>query len=256
MPLGASAADLPEARTLIDRYMEAVGGEKAAEAAATGTVKMTMGIVENGMQGTVRMYLRPDAMRLTMSLAGAEIEMGMGDGVSWMIDPMHGPRLLEGEELQNQAEKMAPGRETYDVSLIESMKTTALSDSEGRPCYRVDIAWKSGSRSMSCFGTEDGLVLSTESTVVDPSGESLQLLHLYDYKPLGGVLQPSRMRMKSGGVNFTMAIDSFDSAAPADEVFALPPAIVTLLKQAGASAPQATGDAAVAPEKTQKADKR
>lgn len=246
LPLGASAADLPEARTLIDRYMQAVGGEKAIKAGAMGTAKMTMEIVENGLRAPVRMYLRPDAMRFTISMAGTQVDMGMRQGVAWMIDPMYGPRLLEGEELQNQAEKMSPGRESYDLALIESMKTTALSDSEGRPCYRVDIVWKSGSESMSCFGTVDGLVLSTESITIDPSGKTAQLVHMYDYKTLGGVLQPSRMRMKTSGVNITMTIDAFDSAMPPDDVFALPPAIVALLKQNDASGPKAPVDASPA----------
>lgn len=246
LPLGVFAADLPEARTLVDRYMEAVGGEKAMKAGAVGTAKMTMEIVENGLRAPVRMYLRPDAMRFTMSIAGAQVDMGMSQGVSWMIDPTYGPRLLEGEELQNQVETMSPGRESYDLDLIESMKTTALSDSEGRPCYRVDIAWKSGSKTMSCFSTVDGLVLSTESTTIDPSGESLQLMHMYDYKILGGALQPSRMRMKTGGMNIMLTIDAFDSAMPADEVFALPPAIVALLKQDDAPGAVAPGDASPA----------
>lgn len=251
LPLGATAADLPDARTLIDRYMETVGGEKAIEAGAMGTAKMTMEIIENGLRAPVRMYLRPNAMRFTMSIAGTQVEMGMSQGISWMIDPTYGPRLLEDEELQNQVETMSPGRERYDLGLIESMKTTALSDSEGRACYRVDIVWKSGSKSMSCFGTEDGLVLSTESTVIDPSGESLQLMHMYDYKILGGVLQPSRMRMKTGGMNIMLTIDSFDGAMPPDDVFALPPAIVALLKHSGTSGADAPGEASP-PGKTEK----
>jgi hypothetical protein len=252
VPLCVSATDLPDPRGLIDRYMKTVGGDKAAETTAnTGTVKMTMEIVENGMKGRVSMYLRPDAIRMTMSMAGTEFQMGMSDHVSWAIDPMHGPRLLEGEELQNQIENMSPGRQTYDMSLIESLKTSALSDSESRPCYRVDIVWKSGSQSMSCFSTEDGLLLATESTSVDPSGEGRQLLHMYDYKRLGGVLQPSKIRMKTNGVNIAMTIDSFDEAAPPDDVFALPPAIVTLLSQNGTSNANAAGEKpeAVAPEK-------
>lgn len=243
LPLGAFAADLPEAQTLIDRYTKTVGGEEAMKAGAVGTAKMTMEIVENGLRAPVRMSMRGDAMRFTMSIAGTQVDMGMSQGISWMIDPMYGPRLLEGEELQNQVETMSPGRESYDLDLIESMKTTALSDSEGRPCYRVDIVWKSGSKSMSCFGTVDGLVLSTESTTIDPSGESVQLMHMYDYKILGGALQPSRMRMKTGGMNIILTIDTFDSAIPPDDVFALPPAIVALLKQNDASDAKAPGDA-------------
>lgn len=122
-------------------------------------------------------------------------------------------------------------RDLYAKRAIESMKTVALSDSEGRPCYRVEIRWKTGDETASCFGKEDGLALSRESTSVSLTGETREIIHYYDYRAYGPMKMPSRMRMKNSGLTHVMSIDRFEAGTPAADVFVLPPAIAALLEE-------------------------
>lgn len=245
MPALASAEALPEARALIDRHLEAIGGVEAVRNSGDGTVRIALEIEENGMRGSMLMHSRGKDMVLVMRMAGMEMRMGEVDGVAWSIDPMHGPRLIEGEELSDQQNRTNPDVATYSDASIASMKTVALADSEGRPCYRVEIVWKSGDDTVDCFGVEEHVLLSTQSTETSPMGDIRQTMHFYDYKPYGDFRMPTRMRMKVAGITQIMNVESVETETPPDEAFALPPAIVALLGDRDASE---TGRPATAPE--------
>lgn len=227
-PALASAKDLPAPRALIDRHLAAIGGGDALRNSGDGTAKMSIQIAENGMRGDMVLHARGEDLVINMSMMGLQISMGSVGGVSWSIDPMHGPRLIEGEELEQQRQQMDPDVLTFSDEAIASMKTIALADSEGRPCYRVEIVWKSGNDTATCFGVDDGLALSSEFISVSPMGDMRQTLHMYDYKQFGPVKMASRMQGKTMGMTQVITIDSFEFGTPPDEAFALPAAIVAL----------------------------
>jgi len=231
----AFANDLPEPRSLIDRHVAAVGGVEAIAKGSGGTAELRIEIEENGMVGTAKVYAAPNRMVMHMEIAGTKISTGMVDGVSWSIDPMHGPRLIEGEEAESMAHDLKTQVQTFDDDAIERLRTVALADSEGRPCYRVEIQWKDGKSSASCFDPESGFVLSTESVQASPMGEIKMLVHFYDYSAQGGLVQPMKMRMKMGGVTQVMTVKSASSELPPEEVFALPPSIAALMRKAEAA---------------------
>ena len=230
--LPSLAADLPEPRSLIDRHLAAVGGAEALGASADGTAKMNIEIADTGMRGEMMLYARGKDMAVSMEIMGMQVRMGSLNGVSWSIDPMLGPRLIEGEELDEQRRQMDPEVNTFADSAITSMKTLELADSDGRPCYRVEIIWKTGDDTVTCFGVDDGLALSSESTSTSPMGETRQTMHFYDYKSYGDFKLPSRIRGKTMGLTQVLTIESFETGTPPDEVFALPAAIVALLDDA------------------------
>lgn len=235
LPAFAGAESLPDPRALIDRHLEASGGAEAIRNSDDGTIRASVLVEENGMGGEMTIHARGTDMVMKLSMAGMQISSGMVGDIAWSIDPMLGPRLLEGEELQDQRREVDPDVLTYADAAIESMKTVALADSEGRACHRVEIRWKSGDDTATCFGLEDGLALYTESTSVSPMGEMRQTVHLYDYKPMGKTRVASRMRTHTMGMTQVMTVEEFTIGTPPDEVFAVPPAIQALLDAGQAS---------------------
>lgn len=228
LPAFAGAQELPDPRQLIDRYLEAIGGAEALRGNMDASAKVSMVIAENGMRGDMQIHVRGDDLATSMTFNGMEIRTGLLDGLGWAIDPMNGPRLLEGAELEDMRRNVDPDVATFSDRAIASLETVALADSEGRPCHRVEIEWKSGINTAACFGVDDGLMLYTESISVSPMGEVRQVVHMHDYKPLGKVLGPSRMRGSLMGMTQVMTIEDYRLGSPPDEVFALPPAILAL----------------------------
>ena len=231
------AAALPAPRTLIDAHVAAVGGAEAYAKSNDGTAKVQMEIVENGMKLEMTLYGRGIDRASVMVIPGAgDFRSGYSGGVAWSMDPMNGPRLLEGKEREQVVEQSDSLITVRDASVIASAKTTALSESEGRPCYRVEIKWVSGRETADCYGTEDGLLLSTELVIASLMGDMKQISHMSDYKSFGAVKAAAKIKSKVAGMTQLITIQSVDPAAPAAEVFALPVAIEALVKKSAAAA--------------------
>ncbi|TXI49453.1 MAG: hypothetical protein E6Q50_06200 [Lysobacter sp.] len=241
LPFAASAADLPKARKLIDAHIKAVGGAKALARVDEGTLKATMEIVEAGMKGDMVVYTRGGDMTMSLTFPNyGETRMGTIAGTTWSIDPQNGPRILEGKERQQFTQQSDRNYAARDESLIVKAETTALSDSEGRPCYRVEIEWKTGDKTADCYGVDEHFLLSTESTASTPMGEIKQVTHLYDYKPMGGIKSPYKAKNKLAGMTQLITMQSFDSAKLADSTFEMPPSIAALLKKQAEATPAAS----------------
>lgn len=228
----AHAADLPDARALMDAHVKAIGGRDAIARNADGTAKLQMEILENGMKADMTMYSRGDDMAMVLAIPGVgDFRTGYAGGVAWGMDPMNGPRLLQGAERDQLVQQTDERYTLRDPALIASAKTVALADSEGRPCYRVEITWASGQKSADCYGKDDGLLLSTESTSSSPMGEIKQVVHLSEYRELNGVKSATVSKILAAGMTQRLTLVSSDPTPPAAEVFALPPAIDALVKK-------------------------
>lgn len=231
------ASELPAARTLIDAHVAAIGGREAALASSEGSIRSTMEIVEAGMKGDLNLYSRGDDRLFSMILpAMGETKMGRTGGVVWSMDAMNGPRVLEGKERQQMVEQFDPLYAMRDASLVETAKTTAVADSNGLPCYRVEIKWKSGSDTADCYATEDGLLLSTESTTSTPMGDLKQATHFSEYTAYGKIKAPKVTTVKVAGMTQIVRIDAYDESPQDAKLFALPAAIEALVKKAAPAA--------------------
>jgi len=227
------AAELPAARKLIDAHVAAVGGREAALAGTEGSIKSTMEIVEASMKGDLVLHSRGEDRLLILTLpAMGETRMGSTGGVVWSIDAMSGPRVLEGKERQQMAEQFDPLYLLRDASLIETAATTALSDSEGRACYRVEIKWKSGNNTADCYSSENGLLLSSESTAATPMGELKQVTHFSEYTAYGKSKAPKITKVKVAGMTQLVRIESYEESPQDAKLFVLPAAIEALVKKA------------------------
>lgn len=187
------------------------------------------------MTGQVRIHGAEDRIVMHMEMAGMRISAGLVDGVSWSIDPVHGPRLGNVGETQPILQDRSPDVVFFKDAAIAGMRTVALADSEGRPCYRVEIQWKDGRSSAACFDSDSGDLLSNAGVQRGPMGELDAVMHFYDYVVHNGFRQPMTVRMKMAGVTQVLTVESIDSTPPPAEVFALPPAIAALVREANAA---------------------
>ncbi len=127
-PLTASAKDLPDARTLMDAHIKAIGGMKAVQSYSDGTTKATIEIVEAGMKGDMLMHQRGDDMAMVLTFPNYGVtSMGMAGDVTWSIDPQNGPRILQGKERDQLRQQNDDKYNARDKSLLASATTTALS---------------------------------------------------------------------------------------------------------------------------------
>src|SRR3954469_13240941 len=228
----AERADLPSARSVIDRYLNAIGGRAAilAHTSSHGTGTVTMSGAE--ITGALDMYgAKPDKSLHKIDLGGIGVLYEGFDGVhGWSVSPITGPMLTQGKELE---EKKFDGDfygDLHEEGRYASMKTVEKTTFEGRPCYKVSLVRKEGGEDVEFYDVETGLRAGATLTRESQMGP-ITITQVYsDYKKFGDLLVATTMKQTAMGVEQLLKITSieFDTVAPS--IFEPPAPIKALIK--------------------------
>lgn len=226
-----AAQSLPAADGIVRRYVEAMGGAELRDKQGMVT-EGTFSLPAMGTSGPMTVsQARPNQLVLRMTLPGiGEMRSGFDGTVGWSLNPLEGPRVLSGAELE-QVRDDADFRATLrDASLIESMETVERKEVDGKACYRVRIVWTSGRETYDCYAVDSGLLLSTDLRTETVMGTVDATVLFSDYKEFDGIRLPTRTVQKVMGQEFVMTVNSvrFEKIDPA--VFELPAEIKALVR--------------------------
>ena len=96
-----TAAELPKARTIIDRYLETTGSNKLFETKSSRKTTGSVEIIGMGIEGTYEiLQTKPASLLLNMEMpAMGAFKQGFDGEVGWSDNPMMGPMLIEGTQL-------------------------------------------------------------------------------------------------------------------------------------------------------------
>lgn len=226
------AQELPPADSLIREYVEAIGGREAYLSATSVRTIGTVQIQAMGLTGEFELLqLAPDRSLLRAIIPGVGEIVNAYDGeVGWNIDPLTGPRVLDGAELEARAERASFLGVLRDPSIVPERETVELTERGGRECWRVRLVWSSGRESFDCYSAESGLLVASEETQMSQMGEIEVSLTYDDYREVeGGVRLPMKVVQEGMGQSQLLVVDEveLDPLDPAD--FEPPQAIRTLL---------------------------
>lgn len=231
-PAAADAKDLPAARQIIDKHIEAIGGRKAITARSSSHQKGTMSVPAQGLTAEIEGFsAKPNKVMVRIKVPGiGEISEGFDGTHGWSINPMTGPMLNQGKELEQKKFDSDFYADLYDESRYTSMKTVEKTTFNGRPVYKVSLVKKDGGEDFEFFDAETGLRAGRQVTRDTPMGQLSVTVTLGDYKKFGDVLVATTMKQSLMGVEqiFTTTSIEYDKVDPA--VFDLPPAIKALIK--------------------------
>ena len=157
----ATSSSLPAARTIIDRYVQAIGGRDAVlrhtSIRSVGSFEMPAA----GVKGNLTVVqVAPNKMGMTIDLPGMGQMVTAYDGtVGWSINPMQGPRVLEGKELAQIREDAGPSAMLRPADRVRSVETVERTTMNGQSCYKVKVTTLSGRETFDCYSTETGLLV-------------------------------------------------------------------------------------------------
>ena len=226
----AAAQELPAAKTVLDRYVEAVGGRALIGRFQTRHTVMDLSMPAMGMTLTMETFnARPNKMLVKMDMPGLGAMTSGYDGqVAWANNPMQGPRIVEGEELKQTLQSA-----DFDASLdyaraYTSMETVGRGEVGGRPCWRVKMVHTSGVEVTNCFDVENGLLIGATATQASQMGNVQAEMTFADYRDFDGYRMPTRMTTRTMGQEMVMTIKSVSHEPLDPSVFALPAEIRAL----------------------------
>jgi hypothetical protein len=223
---------LPSARSIIDKYVQVIGGRKAILSHSSSHASGTFTVASAGITGNIEIYNAKPAKSLVKTNIGGigEILEGFDGTHGWGISPMTGPSLAEGTELDQKRFDADFYSDLHDDARYTSMKTVEKTTFEGRPAYKISMVKKIGGEDLEYFDAETGFKIGTTGSREGPMGPMNITVSQTDYKKFGDVMVPTTIKQSVSGVSNVITITAmeFDNVPPS--TFDIPERIKALIK--------------------------
>lgn len=230
--LKAAMEELPSGEWILERYGELVGGDDFSDMQSfhgTGTFSMPA----QGVSGKLQFFAKAPnklAIKVTIPSLG-DVQTGFDGVTGWATDPMSGPRLLEGTELEEmmiQADFADMVKPTGKYKEIETVGVETIEDKE---CYKVRLVRKDGGKeSFEYYDIDTGLQVAEDGVHASPMGEVEVRTFIDEHMKVSNLLIPSVTRQSIMGMEQVMILDEITMDAVTDDAFVLPAEIQGLLE--------------------------
>jgi hypothetical protein len=230
------AADeaLPKAETILDRYVEAIGGKAVLEKHRSEVMHGTIEVVGRGVKGTMTVYqAAPDKELAIIDFEGiGKIQSGSNGEVAWESSAMQGPRLKDGTEKADAFRDGTFNSPLYWRKLYTKVETTGVEKVGDHDTYKVVMTPKEGKPTTHFYDKTTGLLVKTQATRITPNGEISAEAYADDYRKEGDMIVPHKLTNKVAGNELQILVSSmeFNADLPKDR-FDLPDDIQALVKK-------------------------
>lgn len=224
----AVAQKLPSVDKVVDKYLRAIGGKKAARAIKDATYEWSIQL-NNQPIGTARTQRKaPASERWELTFGNGQIVSATNARSAWEIGLDNKLRTLTA--LEAATAKM---RAALDAShLIDFKKANilarvvSLGDIGSEPAYIVEFSMRSGARAQYYFSVKSGLITKVTSEATTTTGDAKKTRILFeDYRKAQTILEPHRLRMTlDGSGELTLILQSVKYDTGIDDQRFDPPA--------------------------------
>lgn len=206
-----SAQALPPAKDLIARWAKETNAE-AWKNHKSSRMKAAFDLPAMGMSANMEVVtVFPNLMSSKIDIPGmGEMRQGFNGTVAWMINPMQGPSLLTGPQLDAAKEDNDPSNYSRISPAIVSSETVEKATLGGAECYKVKHTWKSGKVSFDCFSIADGMITWSNAKSVTPMGEVETTQTYAAYKDWGGVKRATTTTIDQMGQQIVITVQGYE----------------------------------------------
>jgi hypothetical protein len=228
----ATATALPPAATLMAKYAAAVGGPAYLSAKAIVS-KGALSMPAAGLNATFQMtQLAPNQMQMITTIPGmGEVQVGFDGTNAWAMDPMQGPRVLSGQELDQMKDEADRRSNVRAPELFTAVQTVADTTMNNERCYLVKLTWKSGRETFDCYSAATGLLVAQRTVQKTAMGEIPVVSLLSDYKKFGDITVPTKTVQDLMGQQQIITISSVEFPDGTGIVIAPPASVAPLINK-------------------------
>ena len=245
------AEDLPKAETILDRFVEVVGGKATFEKHHSEVMHGAMEFVGRGVKGTLTVYqAEPDHVRATIDLEGiGKIDSGTSGDVAWENSAMQGPRIKKGVEKSDAFRDATFNAAIKWRDLYAKAETTGVETVQDHECYKVVLTPPQGNPTTHFYDKKSGLLIKTTTTRATQMGDISAEVFADDYRKEGDIVTAHKLTNKFAGQEFQITVQSVEyNVDIAKDRFDMPDDIKALAKKsAPAAAVQSAPAAAPSP---------
>ncbi len=230
----AAKAELPTAKAVFDKYVEATGGAAAYGKLTSRVSKGTMEVSPMGMKGTLTISQgAPNKFLMASDIAGVgSSQQGFDGSTVWSIDPTTGGRIVDGAERASFVNRSQFNLELDMLKVYPKSEVLGSEVVEGQDCWKVKVGPETGDPMTYLYSKSSGLLLVTRGSQESQMGKIEFVTTMSDYREVDGIKFPFKMVTKPSGFPATiiMTIDSAQHNTKIDDKTFAPPQEVLDLK--------------------------
>jgi hypothetical protein len=227
----ADAGPLPSATEILQRNVEARGGEAAIRRHRHVTWKGKFEMVGMGIEGTVLLHASaPNLFHVAIDASGVGlISQGFDGTVGWADNPMTGPTVNTGKELEMTKIQSDFYADLNTAEYFSKIEVVGRETYAGEPSYKVAFTTKSGIELFTYYSVATGLMVGTNGNFPTPMGDVFVETETGEFKEFDGVLYPTRSVQKVMGAEQVLTHSEPDFGEIDPALYALPEAVKTLV---------------------------
>jgi len=224
---GVAAERAPTADQILQRYVQALGGERAIRKITSRVMKGKFEAPIQQMTGEAVIYTAaPDRFYSRVTIPDVGEFVSAFDGkVGWSSDPEGGAREMHGQELLNMRRSSQFQHELRFREIFPQVRVLEKASEGDRPVWVLEATPAEGGPEKFYFDAETGLLLRHDSTQFS-QGEEVPIEHRYsNYAPVDGVQVPRLLRHKDPKVEWQVTFSEVRQNVPVDAAgFSMPAA--------------------------------
>lgn len=235
--VGAQAQDDMTLEQLIEKNIEARGGQAAFDAVKTAKVDARM-VMGQGMEAPLTFYvMEPDKMRMDIEVQGATITQAWNGETGWQIMPLMGnpdpQEMSEEETKQMKRQDFVRGLFLTHQEKGYEAEYLGVEEIEGTPAHKVKITLEEGDVVYTYLDTDYFMEFLQEFEAVNPqTGQPMQMTMAFgDFKPVNDLMMPHSMELTPVGAPSGQVITieniEFNTDAVTDDLFEMPETAAT-----------------------------
>ena len=233
---------LPAGRDVIDRFVKAIGGREAVLSHKSMRITGKYEVASSGLSGEMEIFTAsgPDRAFQRVSIPGVgEILQGYDGERGWSINPVTGPMLQQGKELEQakfDADFYSELRDSKNYKSITTVAKMACPGTREKPapeprsCYKVSLVHNDGTEDFDFYDTETNLRVASIQTRESPMGTIASTNVSGDYKRFGNLLQPTSLVATVMGVEQKITVSTIEYDTVPAAAFEPPASIKALIK--------------------------
>jgi serine/threonine protein kinase len=193
---------------VLNKYIEAIGGEDAVRAVTSRVVKATFEIPDTGVGGTSEIYAKAPNKYFTIinGPSGLSSRVGFNGSQAWSKEATGELREIEGGELEGTKRDADFYKELDFKELYTNLSIRGKEKVKGRDSVVIEATLPEGGSDLLYFDAETGLLVRTDVTRETPQGTLTNETYFEDYREVDGIRIPFTVRLSSSILNIVIRV--------------------------------------------------
>jgi len=191
----AAASALPSAQEIVEKYIQALGGDAAIQKIETRVDTGSLDITSRNFHSKIETYRKaPESILIILRGPHGDTSQGYNGTIGWQ---QRGGEVeeLSGDDLTRLKDSAAFVAGKNLMKKYSHLEVKDIAKIDGHDAYRVIASRASGTSDQYYFEAQSGLLLRVSTEIDSPLGAIPQDAYYEDYRDVSGVKVPFLIRI-------------------------------------------------------------